>query len=249
MNTGRTHRGALHAHTTLSHDGTMSLDQLVSFLKGKGYHFLGLTEHSYDLTADDMAGLEREAAAISDDSFLVIPGVEFRCVANVDIIGYGVTALTDTDDPMTVIEHIHTYGGVAVLAHPLVRNYPLDLNWIARLDGWEIWNVSNEGKYLPQLRTLKKYREYLRQCPDLKSFAGLDLHRTASFYPLATVVGGKLDRTSILATLRAGDFSIDSPYFVGDSRGTAGFAYGARLIAATGLFNGIRRVRGLFRGN
>jgi hypothetical protein len=237
-------KGALHLHTTLSHDGKMSLDELVAFLKGHGYAFICITEHSYDINRTAMQSLTEQCRKISSPEFLIIPGIEFRCHDDIDILGYGVTEPIDSDDPVTVIGHIRKHGGVPVLAHPTIRNYPLEENWVSLLDGAELWN-NGEGKYLPQARTLKKFSEFLRWQPKLKAFYGIDLHRPQPYFPIATVIEApENSRNEILKALANGRFTLDSPYLKLDSSGKIGFFLKAYIITGSSILNIIRKLRG-----
>ena len=44
-------KGALHIHSQLSHDGTLTIAELASWYRGKGYQFLAMGEHAEDLAA------------------------------------------------------------------------------------------------------------------------------------------------------------------------------------------------------
>ena len=49
--------GAVHIHSTLSHDGTMPCEQPARFLKDKGYDFAALTEYSCDMSNNSIKEL------------------------------------------------------------------------------------------------------------------------------------------------------------------------------------------------
>lgn len=235
-------------HTVLSHDGKMTLEELVSFLKGKGYDYIAITEHSYDIDNESMKRLVEDAAELSSDDFLIIPGIEFRCHGWVDIIGYGVVQKCDSEDPVEVINHIHNHGGVAVFAHPNVRDYPIDNHWVAILDGCEIWNVSNEGKHLPQSGGVKMFRRLARANGSLLAFTGLDLHRTESYWDLsAETYVAERSREGVLEALKTGEFRSVSPLFSVDSSGKISIL--KRMVVATlrFLLNTIRNIRDAFR--
>ena len=235
-------------HTTLSHDGSMSLDELAGFLKSKNYDYIAITEHSYDVDEKSMQALLERSQQMSTTDFIIIPGLEFRCHGWLDIIGYGVTQLCDSEDPAAVIDHIHANDGVAVLAHPNIRDYPIDKKWVAMLDGCEIWNVSNEGKYLPQSGGIKKYRQLAADNPGLLAFTGLDLHRTESYCNLSTLTRVN-DKTSegIIRALKDGTFRSESPLFSVGSDGNVS-ARGRLNVAAFGpLLNGARSARNMIR--
>ncbi|UCE24394.1 MAG: hypothetical protein JSU74_14095 [Candidatus Zixiibacteriota bacterium] len=241
-------RGALHMHTTLSHDGSMSLDELVGFLKSKSYDYIAITEHSYDVDDGSMQDLVERSQRMSTADFLIIPGLEFRCHGWLDIIGYGVTQLCDSDEPAAVIDHIHSHDGVAVLAHPNIRDYPIDNQWVSMLDGCEIWNVSNEGKYLPQSGGIKKYQQLVADSPGLLAFTGLDLHRPESYCNLSTMTYVH-DKTGdgIIGALKEGAFRSESPLFSVGSDGDISAAGRFRVGALGTLLNGARSARDLIR--
>lgn len=239
-------RGAIHVHTKLSHDGTLSLDELVKFLKGRGYNFVAITEHSYDINQESINQLAVECERFSGLDFLVIPGIEFRCHDNIDILGYGVTQTCDSDDPATVIKHIQSHGGVAVFAHPTVRNYPIDKDWVVLLDGAEIWN-RQEGKFLPQIVSMKRFLQFKSWKTEMLAFCGLDFHRKGSYYPFATVVESKYnDRESILLAFREGRFFGESPYFSIGSDGKIGWAKRYLVYILSSILNMIRNTRESF---
>jgi hypothetical protein len=236
-------KGALHLHTTLSHDGKLSLDELAIFLRGHGYDFICITEHSYDINRDDMLAQSEKCAQLSSSDFLIIPGIEFRCHDDIDILGYGVIEPIESDDPVEVIAHIRKYNGVPVLAHPMIRNYPLDSIWVSLLDGAEIWN-NGEGKYLPQARTLKKFSEFLKWQPKLKAFFGIDLHRPTTYFPIATMIqANENNRIEILKALGAGEFHLQSPYLSMDSSGKPGLLTRIYIIFGSSILNLLRKFR------
>jgi hypothetical protein len=239
-------RGAIHLHTKLSHDGTLTLEQLAGFLKSKGYNFAAITEHSYDIDQQSIDELARECERLSTPDFLLIAGIEFRCHDNIDILGYGVTITSDSDDPATIIKHIQFNGGVAVLAHPTVRNYPIEKEWVQHLDGAEIWN-RQEGKYLPQVVSMEKFRLFQRWHPKIKAFCGLDFHRKSSYYPFATILGAEyIKRVEILEALRNGDFYGESPYFNIGSDGKVNCFKRYAVYFISSILNIIRNTRESF---
>jgi len=239
-------RGAIHLHTKLSHDGTLTLEQLADFLKSRGYDFAAITEHSYDIDQQSIDELARECERLSTPDFLLIAGIEFRCHDNIDILGYGVTRTLDSDDPATIIKHIQANGGVAVFAHPTVRNYPIDKDWVVLLDGAEIWN-RQEGKYLPQVVSMRRYIQFNDWKPGLLAFCGLDFHRKSSYYPFTTIVGTEYNkRGEILEALRKGDFYGESPYLNIGSDGKINWLKRYTIYFLSTILNIIRNTRESF---
>jgi hypothetical protein len=216
-------RGAIHLHTTLSHDGALSLEQLVDLLKKRGHSFIAITEHSYDIDDLKMVNLVKQSDQLSSPGFLIIPGLEFRCHDDIDILGYGVFQTCDSDDPATIITHIHNHGGVAVLAHPTLRDYPIEKEWVMLLDGAEFWN-RQEGKYLPQIKSIRRFRQFRKWHRNIKAFLGLDLHRAINYYPISILVNANNNnRETILLALKQGDFESESPLLKLNSDGQLGW--------------------------
>ncbi|UCD63466.1 MAG: PHP domain-containing protein [Candidatus Zixiibacteriota bacterium] len=241
-------KGALHLHTTLSHDGDMSLRELVAFLKSKGYDYMAITEHSYDVDNELMADLSERAAALSDDDFQVIAGIEFRCHDYVDIIGYGVTRCFDNENPSAVIEHIKANDGVAVFAHPSIRDYAVDPAWVTQLDGCEVWNVTHEGKFVPRIKGIRRFQQLRAMNGDLMAFSGLDMHRKESYcYLSTTTYADGRSRSDILKAVREGSFRSESRLFSLNSRGEISALSRARISALGTVLNLLRWLRNMVR--
>ena len=227
----------------------MKLLELAEFLRRQGYDFIAITEHSYDVDQKSIDGLVEESKRLSSDNFIIIPGIEYRCVHDIDILGYGSTITCDSEDPVKVIEHIQSHGGVAVWAHPTIRNYPVDDNWIKKLDGYEIWNNGNDGKFLPQIRPLRMYQKYRDLSPNLKAFCGLDLHRKVNFRYISTIVTASTnDPAAILKALREGAFTTESRFFDVDSLASIGQFKKGWIYSARSILNVVRNVRNMLSG-
>ncbi|MFQ5499451.1 MAG: PHP domain-containing protein [Candidatus Zixiibacteriota bacterium] len=237
-------RGALHVHTELSHDGTMSLTEVSRLLRNNGYQFVMTSDHSQDVNDESMAQLVEQSDRLSTQDFLIIPGIEFTCDHWIHILGYGVTMVCASQKPADVINHIHRHGGLAVLAHPTIRPYPFDRDWIAMLDGCEIWNVANEGKYIPQTKSIRWHREHRRLNDSFKGFAGLDLHREINFDRVVTLVDAPaLSRAALIDALRDGRYRTQSAWFEAPSTVDLPPLRRASLATARCILNIVRKAR------
>ncbi|MFH2035009.1 MAG: hypothetical protein ABIJ45_01295 [Candidatus Zixiibacteriota bacterium] len=241
-------KGTMHLHTNLSHDGTLPFEKIVPFLKNKGYDFLLFTEHSYDLDIKKTEIMVQACRELSDDNFLVVPGVEYRCHDKIDILGYGAIEPINSDNPLEVIAHIHKQGGVSVWAHPTIHDYPYENSWLGKLDGFEIWNVSNEGKFLPSPKTLIMYQRLKIENPNLLAFCGHDLHRLVSYCDMSSVISvEKLTREEILAKLKSGEFETRSPHFSCNSQGDIALMDKMKISVGRPVLNILRGLRDLTR--
>lgn len=207
-------KGAAHIHTSVSYDGTMSVEELSSFFKKKKFDFVLITEHSENVSNGVMNKLIAECKRFSSSEFLIIPGLEFCCRDDLHILGFGINKTFESDDPLKVIHHISQQGGVAILAHPTKKNYALDRVWIEELDGAEIWNLAYDGKFLPQAESIRMFKKLTEHNPGLKPFAGMDLHQEKNYYDIALRIKRKnLNQNQILKDLKEGNFTLESTFF------------------------------------
>jgi hypothetical protein len=201
--------GALHIHSTYS-DGEFTLPELREIHLAAGCRFACVTDHADWFDEAKVAAYVAECAALSDDRFLFVPGLEFPCFERMHIVGYGVTQLVDTMDPAAVIAHIDGCGGVSVIAHPKDAHF----EWIASLDrlpqGLEVWNSKYDGRYAPRAGTFALLRDLQARRPDLRAFYGQDLHWKTQYRGL--MVHAHVDavtRETILGALASGAFHGD----------------------------------------
>lgn len=226
-------RGTIHSHSTLSHDGTLSIPELARFFRERGYQFLCLSEHAEDMDAAKVAQMIRECAAASSPEFLIVPGNEFICYGDVHVIGVGAAQLAGTTDPVVAAGRIREQGGMAVLAHPRRIRWQCTPEVLRALDAIEIWNVGYDGKFMPVPQALAAFRRMREANPKLLAIAGHDFHKRESFYPLGLEMDvPALNRETVLAGLRAGEYRIRSPFFSTDAvaRMSAAKEFSVRVV-------------------
>jgi hypothetical protein len=240
-------KGALHIHSTLSRDGTMTIAELVQWYRQNGYQFLAMGEHAEDLDEAKVQALREQSIENSNDEFCVIPGIEFAANNDIHILGIGVVGLIRKNDPVAVVEEIHEQGGLAILAHPKRIRWECPTDVLLAVDAAEIWNVRYDGKYLPPPEALSGFRKTQQINPRLLAVASQDFHQTASFYNVAVEMDGQsLTPEGILRNLRQGRYAIRSRFFRADS--------GARLSRMEALYlrllspqlNNMRKARSFF---
>jgi len=244
MSTRFTIRGAIHAHSNLSHDGTLSLEELRGFFVQNGFKFVCITEHSSDMDAGRFEQLCRRCQELSDTHFALIPGLEFSCDGELHILGIGVNSTTEESKPSRIIDHIHESGGLAILAHPTQKPYPLDSAWVRKLDGAELWNVRNDGKFLPQADSISMFRLLKKWNPRLLACFSIDFHSPAGFYPAGIEVRLNADTPgAIIESLQAGDFVCQSKWLTIDSSGQINTSKFVLLGACRTVLNLVRKIR------
>lgn len=210
-------RGALHIHSILSHDGTMTIPDLASWYRARAYDFIAIGEHSQDLDEAKVEGLKKQSADNSDAGFLVIPGIEFSCKGGVHIFGMGVTHLIPAVDPVVVPAGIREHDGFAILAHPGRSRWECSPELLRAVDAVEVWNIGYDGKYLPPFKALGEFGKVRQVNPKLMAVAGHDFHRKAGFYDVQIEMNVEsLDRSAILGCMRKGGYRIQSRFFNAD---------------------------------
>jgi hypothetical protein len=200
-------KGALHAHSTYS-DGEFTLPELREIYLSEGCSFLCMTDHAEYF---DQVAIERyvsECDALSDKTFRLVAGLEYRCERDMHILGYCATKLTQSSDPQEVIRHIAAQQAVAVIAHPRNDFFP----WIEGFDtlplGIETWNTKYDGRYAPRPGTFALLRRLQQRSPEMHAFYGQDLHWKKQFRGLRVVLDcDSLDLSAILAALSAGKYT------------------------------------------
>lgn len=239
-------RGALHIHSTLSRDGTMTIAGLARYYKQKGYQFLAMGEHAEDLDHAKVQALREESVANSTDEFCVIPGIEFAVTRQMHIVGIGVVSLIRLESPVYVAGQVREQGGMAILAHPKRLGWECSPEVLLAVDAAEIWNVGYDGKYLPSSRALPAFERMQRVNPKLLAVASHDFHRTASFYDVAI----EMDTVSpspegILRNLKQGCYRVRSPFFNCEPTGRVSTAGTALVRHVSGQLEKLRKVRSI----
>jgi hypothetical protein len=239
-------KGALHVHSALSGDGTMTIAELARLYRQRGYQFIALTEHAEDLDETAVEILKSQSCENSDERLRIIPGLEFSAHGELHILGPGVTRLFPQDDRLAVIEHIHAQGGLAILAHPRRIGWNCPPNVVRVIDAVELWNVGYDGKFLPSAKALGGFAAMRQVNPGLLAVAGHDLHRRESFYDVALEMHvPRLSTEAILANLRSGRYEIRSRFFRAASDARISPASAACLRVVSGQLRNLRRARSL----
>ena len=141
---GRFYKGNLHTHTTRS-DGKATPDERIAEYRAAGYDFLAITDHN-----------TYSAFRSTDDSFLLIPGVELDCPPiGTESLGYHTVGIAlpgkntippgKVDAGRTVFEQIAfltAHGNLAITAHPYWLQTDMDA-FLAQegTAGFEIYNA------------------------------------------------------------------------------------------------------------
>jgi hypothetical protein len=200
-------KAALHVHSTYS-DGEFSLSALKRIYMDEGCSLVGITDHDDHFDAPKLADYIAECASLSDDKFLFVCGLEYRCEQEMHILGYGSTVLAKTKNPELIIRHIEEQDGLPVIAHPKDSMFPWIESFTTLPLGIETWNTKYDGRYAPRPETFELLHRLRSRRPAMKAFYGQDLHWKKQFRGLFTHLDAdRMERRAILDALAQGRFS------------------------------------------
>ena len=233
-------------HSTLSRDGTLTIAELVQWYICKGYQFIAITEHAEDMNESKVEILRQESLRNSSSACLVIAGLEFACPGNTHIPGIGITELISERDPVRVVEEIHKRDGFAILAHPKKMKWECPPEITRVVDAVEIWNVGNDGKFLPAALALRTYRKMLAVNSKILAIAAHDFHRKEGFYDVALEMEVPvLSKDYIICNLRQGLYTIKSRFFKSDSHAEFTRPKESSLVFLSRQLSALRKARSI----
>ncbi len=200
-------KGIIHCHSTYS-DGEFTLSELREVCLAAGVAFVCMTDHA-EAFADEatLRAYVAECAALSDERFRFVAGLEYECERRMHVLGYGVTTLAHTTNPQEVIGHIEREGGISVIAHPMDSMFEWIESFAVLPRGIEAWNSKYDGRYAPRPGTFQLLNRLQERRPEMQAFYGTDLHWKKQFRGLLNFVSCDVPtREAILAALMHGDY-------------------------------------------
>lgn len=208
-------KGALHIHSEISPDSRLSRRYLRDIFKGAGYNFVLITEHAEDLDAGRYDALKEEYHNLSDDKFLMIPGIEIKWKDRVHFLAYGAKNYmpNEKDMPITDTARViknNTQCPFLVWGHfghpkPIPREY---VDCMGLVDGIEIFNTAYHGLMAPSYEGLRLANDMRKDKRSIVVTAGLDLHSPGRHEAISCIIKNInfVERDEIFKHLVKGDF-------------------------------------------
>ena len=218
-------KGVLHIHSVFS-DGEESLDRLAETLRLAGMSFAAVSDHAEVFDDRRMEEYVLLCRALSSSSFVVIPGLEFALHGgDIHILGYGITRRVRFKSAEGLVDGIHEAGAIAVLAHPPFGSINILGSVRAKLDGIEVWNGRYDGTHAPRADSFQLLRRIRSLNPKAVAYCGIDLHKAAQLRKpvFIELEADRIDRDTILATLRTGNFTVNGSNIAIPSTGNLTF--------------------------
>ncbi len=236
--------GAIHMHTSYSHDGRDDVPALRLFAHARGLAFLGITDHAEDFDAAKYAALQAECAAHSDAAIHLIPGLEFRFAGypGLHLLALGLSEFIAPETPAEFIRQTSGRSGFTVAAHPILFDYDLPPDVAAGIDAIEVWNAGYNTRFLPDPKAIRLLQRVRLTRPEVVGTAGLDQHDARNDRETRVVLtaGAPADP---LAALRGGQFINQGRTMRFDPRGEwSALGLGALTLSRL-LLDGIERTQ------
>jgi predicted metal-dependent phosphoesterase TrpH len=202
---GKWFRGVTHVHTTES-DGRLDPAAAIAWYREHKYSFAAITDH----------GTLTDTAALGDESFVTLPGIELSAGkteldADYHVVGLGVTRapiIDPTASAQDAIDAIREAGGEAVLAHPYWSGATFaDLLPLQGHIGVEIYNATCEESISKGVSTVQ-WDDLLARGKRLWGLAVDDTHwrRPDSGSGWIVLRARRLEREAMMQALRDGHF-------------------------------------------
>jgi predicted metal-dependent phosphoesterase TrpH len=210
-------KGIIHCHSTYSYDARLTLRELKEVCQKNGVSFVCMTEHTDELTRERAEEFVRECEALSDSSFLFIPGFEVPYPPkgtgdHAHVLMIGTRTYHEQYAPtIEVLKHWTNDASFVILAHPVRNQFLVDDGLLQEIDALEVWNQQYEGKRVPRTRSLKLFEQLRKLKPELRATGGVDFHRKEHMGgPLVSLTLDSLTEDSVIEKLKEGAYSFSS---------------------------------------
>lgn len=210
-------KGALHIHSDISNDSQLSLRHIRDLFKGRGYAFIMTAEHAESLDTDRYIALQHQYDNLSDNDFLMIPGIEIKWKDKVHFLAYGAKKFMDNEMDLSLedtIKRIRQDTGCELLIwghfrHPSKITKEM-YDALPLVDGLEIFNTMYHGRFTPDFSGLWAINSLRPRGHALLGIGGLDMHSVSHYNEISCVIEGldELKKEKIFDFIRQGRFII-----------------------------------------
>jgi len=195
----------LHAHTTYSHDGRLSPQDLASLAMSKGFDAVLISDHYEDLDEDSFNRLVRDCEVI--DTCILVPGYE-KDWAGFHLCAFGVYRWIEDDAVEGWSLKVREAGGIVCLAHPGRYRHKVPESVLSVCDAVEIWNSKR-----PYDGFLGPHPDAYALLGDRLPLVGQDLHRTRDATTLGIIMHDLGSGSEIISAIKQRRYSSTSRVF------------------------------------
>lgn len=228
--------GAIHIHSSYSHDSSDTLETLHARCLERGIRFLGMSDHAEDFNEQIFEEYRQHCASVSDGNVKIIPGLEFRFAGlkGMHLFALDLKEWIDPQTPEEFFEQSRDNATLTVLAHPVLPKYSIPDVVLNQVDAIEVWNAGYNTRYLPDPRAIELYTRVSGMRDDIVATVGLDQHDSDNDRELRIDLPAVTDDP--IAAIKRGQFRNVGRTMSFDSRAAFGkSAFLALKIARFGL--------------
>ena len=199
--------GIFHIHSAYSYDSEFSLSRIKKVLVSRGCGFGVICDHQIDFDGERYDELKDECKQLCEPELIFIPGLEFE-FESLHILGVGLRGYCKPEGIGECLENIKSLKGLAVWAHPSLKNLDAMKKYLDMLDGVEVWSARYGTKYAPSVRLCDLVSRQRREGKNLLAYAGQDAHREDQIKDLYIEMEvDSLNEENILQRLSIGSFN------------------------------------------
>jgi hypothetical protein len=201
--------GAVHVHSVYSRDGHDTLAHIGERAKAAGIRFMAMTDHAEDFDAARFAAYTAECHAVSDDTFTLIPGLEFRFARyrGLHLLACGLDQWSQPATPEEFAADVAERARLTILAHPVLTAYRVPPVICECIDAVEVWNGAYNTRYLPDPRAMALLQTVRLGRPAVVGVVGLDQHDASNDRGTRVVLTDAGDLADPLVAIREGRFT------------------------------------------
>lgn len=235
--------GAIHIHSSYSHDSKDSLETLHARCVERGIRFLGMTDHAEDLNEEIFKTYVQHCNSVSDGRVKIIPGLEYRFAGlkGMHLFALGLREWIDPQTPEQFFEQTRDTAQMTVLAHPILPKYTIPQVVLDNVDAIEVWNAGYNTRYLPDPKAIEIYRSIQNRREGVFATVGLDQHDSENDRELRIELPTVTDDP--IATIRRGQFKNVGKTMKFDSRANFSKVGFSSLKLARAAFDVIERTQ------
>lgn len=199
--------GAIHVHSSYSHDGLDTPERLRDWAAERGIAFVGLTDHAEDLTPERWDEYVARCRAASTARVRIIPGLEFRFrgYTGLHLLALELARWIEPATPGEFVAMTRGTARLTIAAHPVLARWRIPDEVRAGIDAVEVWNASYNTRYLPDPRSIQVLHEIRRTRPEVVGTVGLDQHDCRNDRETRVLVASRA--ADPIGELRAGRFT------------------------------------------
>jgi hypothetical protein len=198
------YKGIFHVHSKYSQDATLTLEDYVAFARRRNISFIFFAEHYGAFTKELYHEYTNECERLSNDSLLLVPGIEFSVESKIHIAGFGLEEYYEASNIEEILAVVKKSGGFSTYVHPSYYHDDKYNKYLIKVDAIEILNNRYNNTYFPNHKSYLLYRRFCKKNEKLAVTCGPDWHHEREYSRAVYLYVNleKLDKDEIFKKIR-----------------------------------------------